>query len=92
MRRTAPKNALGKNAEAPSARASEPPSDRGMRGVSFPNTTLYLSASRGRVTIRGDKLPHIHYLWGRCGVPHPKVSPRHTPTLREITVKSNHQA
>ena len=41
---------------------------------------------------RGDKFPHIHYLWRRCGVPHPKVSPVTPPTLREITVKSNHQA
>lgn len=31
---------------------------------------------------RGDKLPHIHYLWGRCGVPHPKVSPPSHPNSK----------
>ena len=39
--------ALGKNAKALSVRASEPPSDRGMRGVTSPNATRYPSADRG---------------------------------------------
>ena len=39
--------ALGKNAEALSVRASEPPSDRGMRGGTSPDATLYPSADRG---------------------------------------------
>ena len=39
--------ALGKNAKALSVRASEPPSDRGMRGVTSPSTTPYPSADRG---------------------------------------------
>lgn len=64
--------ALGKNAKALSVRASEPPSDRGMQGVTSPNATLYLSASRGKLATRGDRLPHIHYLWGDVACPTPR--------------------
>ena len=41
-----------------------------MRGVTSPSATLYPSADRGRVTIRGDRQPYIHYLWGRCDIAH----------------------